>query len=199
MKEYVGQVPVPEKKLLLVMSDSHIHERADWFPQEFIDIFKHRKYDVVVHAGDLIDYDVLEFVKSLAKEVYIVQGNMDYLSDLPEEAVFDVFGLRVGVVHGDQVRPRGNIHALTAIAKSLGASILISGHTHAPFVTVHEGVLHVNPGSVTGVWGGGGGSLIPSFIELEISSTGEVTITVYELKQGRVTTSMQRLALYSTG
>jgi len=183
------------KRLVLVLSDSHIRERAEWFPVEFTNIFQSRAYDIAIHAGDLVDPEVLDFVKSLSKKVYVVQGNMDYLN-LPEQEVFEVLGFRVGVVHGDQVRPRGNVQALTILAKSMNVSILISGHTHTPFITAHSGILHVNPGSVTGVWGGGGGSLAPSFIELEIQSTGEISATLYELKRGRVETSTQRLILY---
>jgi len=184
-----------EKRLVLVLSDSHIRERAEWFPEEFLEIFRSKAYDIAVHAGDLVDPEVLDFVKSLGKKVYVVQGNMDYL-DLPEQEVFEVLGFRIGVVHGDQVRPRGNVQALTMLAKSMNVSILISGHTHAPFITTYSGVLHINPGSVTGVWGGGGGSFTPSFAELAISSTGDIAVTLYELKRGRVTTSTQRILLY---
>ena len=183
--------------VLLVMSDSHIHERADWFPKEFLEMFKSRTYDIVVHAGDVVDQDVLEFIKSLGKRVYVVQGNMDYL-DLPEEQIFDVFGVRIGVVHGDQVRPRGNIKALTMLAKNMGVSILISGHTHSPFIVVESGVLHINPGSVTGVWGGGGGSLTPSFIELEIYSDGKAFVKLHELVKGVVKTRSETIHLHQS-
>lgn len=169
----------------LVIGDSHIHERADEFPSKFIEYFRSRRYDFVVHTGDLIDYDVLDYVRSLANRAYIVQGNMDYL-DLPEQEIFEVFGIAIGVIHGDQVRPRGNITALTRIAKSLGVSILISGHTHTPFITFDSGALHINPGSVTGVWGGGGGSMIPSYIEIKIEKNKNVNIMLYQLKDNEI-------------
>ncbi|MEM0026480.1 MAG: YfcE family phosphodiesterase [Ignisphaera sp.] len=186
-----------ERYLILVMSDSHIHERADWFPNEFVELFKNRRYDVVIHAGDVVDQDVLDYVKSLGKKTYVVQGNMDYL-DLPEEEIVDVFGVKIGVVHGDQVRPRGNIGALTMIAKSVGASILVSGHTHSPFITVDSGVLHVNPGSITGVWGGGGGSFKPSFIEIELYRNWVARIVLYEIEKGRIVTREETVTIYPT-
>ncbi len=186
-----------EKRLILVISDSHIHERADWFPKEFVEMFKSRKYDAVIHAGDVVDQDVLDYIERLGKRLVVVQGNMDYL-DLPEEEVFDVFGIRIGVVHGDQVRPRGNISALTMIARRMGVSILVSGHTHSPFVTVYSSVLHINPGSVTGVWGGGGGSFTPSFIEMELYSNGVTNITLYQLERNRVTSKEETITLYPT-
>jgi putative phosphoesterase len=169
----------------LVIGDSHIHERADEFPEKFVAYFKNRKYDFVIHTGDLIDYDVLEYVKSLASSAYIVQGNMDYI-DLPEHEIFELFGISIGVIHGDQVRPRGNITGLTRMARSLGVSILISGHTHTPFILFDSGILHINPGSVTGVWGGGGGTMTPSFIELKVLDTKRVDITLYQLENNEI-------------
>uniref|UniRef100_A0A7C2ZP35 Phosphoesterase n=1 Tax=Ignisphaera aggregans TaxID=334771 RepID=A0A7C2ZP35_9CREN len=165
---------------LLIVSDSHIPERADEIDKQVLEFIKQRSYDIVVHAGDIIGEDVLELFKTFGSKCYAVQGNMDYL-DLPEEEVFEVYGIRIGVIHGDQVRPRGNIEALSMIAKELGVQILISGHTHNPFVVLdYSNILHVNPGSITGVWGGGGGSMRPSFIEMEVKSDRTVIVRLYE-------------------
>lgn len=169
----------------LVIGDSHIHERADEFPPKFVESFKSKRYDFVIHTGDLVDYDVLEYVKNLAGRAYVVQGNMDYL-DLPEQEVLEVFGIMIGVIHGDQVRPRGNIAGLTKIGRSLGVSILISGHTHTPFVLFDSGILHINPGSVTGVWGGGGGLMVPSYIELRVQRDRNVSVLLYQLTNDRI-------------
>uniref|UniRef100_A0A7C5YYD6 Phosphoesterase n=1 Tax=Ignisphaera aggregans TaxID=334771 RepID=A0A7C5YYD6_9CREN len=180
----------------LVIGDSHIHERADEFPEKFTNYFKSKKYDFVIHTGDLIDYDVLEYVKSLASKAYIVQGNMDYIN-LPEHEMFELFGIMIGVIHGDQVRPRGNIAGLTRIARSLGVVILISGHTHTPFIVFDSGILHINPGSVTGVWGGGGGSMIPSFIELRVLDTKRVYIALYQLENNEIMLAKEESILFA--
>lgn len=171
-----------DRALGLVMSDSHIPERAEWFPRKFLEIFEGKRYDFVVHAGDLVSSEVLEFLRGLSRRLYVVMGNMDYLYHLPESERFEVLGVPIGVVHGDQVRPRGNIDALTQLAKYMEVSVLISGHTHSPFVTVKDEILHVNPGSVTGVWGGGGGSMRPSFVELEVAEGGLLRAMLYELE-----------------
>ncbi|MEM0489702.1 MAG: YfcE family phosphodiesterase [Ignisphaera sp.] len=175
-----------EKTILLLISDTHIPERASEIDTRIVDYIKLSRYDIVVHAGDLTEEYVIDQIKHFGKHIYVVQGNMDYL-DLPEEEVFDVYSIRFGVVHGDQVRPRGNIEALSTIAKRLGASILISGHTHYPFISLDStGILHINPGSVTGVWGGGGGAMLPSFIELEVYSDGIVVVKLYELIEDKI-------------
>jgi putative phosphoesterase len=175
---------------VLILGDSHIHDRADEIPGEFMDIFASGSYEIVIHTGDLVDPDVLSLVKKLGRRQYVVRGNMDYL-DLPKQAVFEVGGVKIGVVHGDQVRPRGNIEALTRIAKTINVNVLVSGHTHAPFITEHEGVIHVNPGSVTGMWGGGGGSMRPSFIEMTVMDN-KINVELYELVNNRVLKTLSR-------
>jgi predicted phosphodiesterase len=40
---------------LLIISDSHIHDRANDIPGEFMDILRSGSYEVVIHAGDLVD------------------------------------------------------------------------------------------------------------------------------------------------
>ncbi len=180
---------------ILVLSDAHIHDRADEIPEPLMKIIDQEKpFDVAVYAGDFTDEDVYRWFKTLGRRTYEVQGNMDYL-DLPEEATFviPILNIKVGVVHGHQVRPRGNIVQLTEIARRMGAQILISGHTHSPLVRVFENVLHLNPGSATGAWGGGGGTGKPSMIIMRASDYG-VEVVLYELERGQVKTSLFRFA-----
>lgn len=166
---------------ILAVSDSHIPERADWLPEQVEQYILSQKFDAVIHAGDVIDSRLVEFIRSsLGTEVLVVRGNMDYLR-FPKYVKIPVESLVLGVVHGDRVYPRGNIAALTRLAHTLGAQVLVSGHTHMPFVVYDKsGVLNVNPGSVTGVWGGSGGSGTPSFAEISVSSRN-VSVVVYEL------------------
>ena len=172
-------------KRILVIGDTHIRERADEIPDVFMRFFRERRYDYIIHTGDLVDPEVIDVLKTISPGIYVVEGNMDYL-DLPDHLVLNEEGVRIGVAHGHQVRPRGNIERLTKLARELGASILISGHTHTPFIEEYEGILHINPGSATGVWGGGGGSMTPSFIEIEFTDDKRMIIYLYELEKERI-------------
>ncbi|MCX8184151.1 MAG: YfcE family phosphodiesterase [Sulfolobales archaeon] len=162
-------------------SDSHIPERAEWLPKSVEQYVLSEKFDVVIHAGDVVDEELIEFFrKYVSSELYVVRGNMDYLK-LPRYVKIAVEGVDLGVIHGDRVYPRGNIAALTRAAITLKTKLLISGHTHTSFIVYdRSGVLHVNPGSITGVWSGVGGSGVPSFAELRVSSK-TVTVALYEI------------------
>ena len=167
---------------ILVLSDAHIPDRAFELStaiREFID--RHKPFDIVVYAGDFTGYGFYEYVKDLGRAFYGVAGNMDFL-DLPEHEVFKIHGIRFGVVHGDQVYPRGNIAKLSRIARRLRVQVLISGHTHSPFIAFEGGVLHLNPGSVTGVPSGGGGSLIPSFMIVKVGGN-RIEVELFEERE----------------
>ncbi len=162
---------------ILVLSDTHIPERALKIPDEIITFLK-RGVDLIVHAGDLTGESVLNTLKSFGK-VVVVRGNMDYLP-LPKQETFEVGNIKFGVYHGHGVYPRGDRKQLTEIAFEMGVDVLITGHTHSP--DVYEGdVLILNPGSATGAWGGGGGSGIPSFMVLNVEGR-EITVDLYEIR-----------------
>ncbi|MEM1662250.1 MAG: YfcE family phosphodiesterase [Desulfurococcaceae archaeon] len=167
---------------ILVIGDTHIPDRAETIPFMFKNIIEEKRiWDTVIFTGDLTGKEVLDWVKNLGRRVVVVRGNMDYLA-LPRTQTIVVEGLRIGVHHGDGVYPRGDIDGLTRIAKQIDANILVSGHTHSPFVKIggNGAVLLINPGSLTGVWGGGGGSMKPSFMTLDVSKDS-VVIEIYEL------------------
>lgn len=169
---------------ILGIGDTHIPDRASGIPGELLGIINSGIWDAVVFTGDLTGGEVLNWVKSLSQNVYVVKGNMDYIP-LPKTAVFDTGFFKVGVHHGDRVYPRGNIRQLSEIAVRLGARILFSGHTHSPFIEIdrERGVLHLNPGSLTGVWGGGDASMVPSLMIVELKDS-LIEATIIELKGG---------------
>ncbi len=151
---------------LLVLGDTHIPRRATRIPEEFEELFRELDYHAVVCTGDLTERSVLNYLQKLGR-VYAVRGNMDSLP-LPETQLIEA-EVKIGVVHGDQVYPRGDRQQLQEIAVEMGVKILISGHTHSPDIFKGKVIL-LNPGSATGVWGGGGGANFPSFMLLNVSS-----------------------------
>ncbi|RLI88238.1 MAG: YfcE family phosphodiesterase [Archaeoglobales archaeon] len=164
---------------MLVIGDTHIPRRASWLPEEVEKFINSQKFDIVACTGDLTDKSVLDYFSNLAKKFVVVRGNMDHLP-LPEYETLEIDEIKMGLIHGDQVYPRGNRSQLIKIAKKLNVDVLISGHTHSPDI-YKEDVLLLNPGSATGVWGGGGGSLKPSFMVLNVEGS-KIDVELYELE-----------------
>ncbi len=165
---------------VLVLGDTHIPNRARWFPKKVEEFLKSKLFDVVACTGDLTDKSVLDFIESLGKRIFVVSGNMDFLP-LPERQSFKVENLRFGLIHGHQVYPRGDVGQLRDIAMDMGVDVLIHGHTHSADVHFKD-VLLLNPGSATGVWSGGRASLIPSFIILRVEGN-TLEVNLFELRE----------------
>lgn len=97
--------------------------------------------DLIIHAGDVGDPEILEKLKSLAP-VFAVRGNVDteaWAEALPETEVVETGSATIYVLH--------NVHALDLDPAAAGFHIVVSGHSHKPGQTARDGVLYVNPGS----------------------------------------------------
>jgi putative phosphoesterase len=97
--------------------------------------------DLIIHAGDVGDPEILEALKTLAP-VFAVRGNVDtepWALALPESEVVETHSATIYVLH--------DVHALDLDPVAAGFQIVISGHSHKPARTEHGGVLFLNPGS----------------------------------------------------
>ncbi len=133
--------------LIGVISDTHIPERASKIPEVVFKFFN--DVDMILHAGDLVSHEVFEELQKIAP-IKCSQGNMDraYGLKLPKNIVIEVEGIKIGLNHGE-VYPRGDTQQLKYIALEKGVEVLITGHTHWPFIEEVDGVLLLNPGSAT--------------------------------------------------
>jgi vacuolar protein sorting-associated protein 29 len=86
---------------------------------------------------------------------------------------------RIGLIHGHQVVPWGDSHALAMVQRQMDVDILVTGHTHKNEVNEYEGKWFINPGSVTGAYSALDSDVVPSFILLAIQGNKVVTY-VYE-------------------
>ncbi len=160
---------------MLVVGDIHYPDRAKAFPD-----FLPKGNDMVAGTGDYTSYQALLEVASYGKGFVGVRGNSDWNLKLPERTVFFYKGISFGLYHGHNIRPRGNVEALTSICEEMGCEVLLTGHTHKLGVVEHKGTVIVNPGSATGAWGGStaGEPKTAVLIEvdevLRITSIGEV-------------------------
>ena len=100
-----------------------------------------RGSELIVHAGDVGDPEILESLRELAP-VVAVRGNVDtaaWARQLPETAVAEVGDARLYVLH--------DVHALDLNPAAAGFGAVISGHSHKYGQSERAGVLYINPGS----------------------------------------------------
>jgi len=101
-----------------------------------------RGSELIVHAGDVGDPDILTELRNLAP-VVAVRGNVDSEAwarrELPETAVAQAGDVSMYVLH--------DVHALDLDPLAAGFQIVVSGHSHKYLRSEKNGVLYINPGS----------------------------------------------------
>ncbi|MBQ0104733.1 MAG: phosphodiesterase [Armatimonadetes bacterium] len=144
-----------------ILSDSHggleaLKKTFRWFEGA----------DAILHGGDILyhpprdtefsDYRLMEcvnFLNSVIPPIIAVKGNCD--SEVYSEILnFDTDKSTAVYKYGDVgivINHGHNLNDITKVclAKDLKARIFVSGHTHVPVLEERDGVILINPGSVS--------------------------------------------------
>jgi uncharacterized protein len=100
-----------------------------------------RASDLIVHAGDVGEPEILEKLKHMAP-VVAVRGNVDterWARALPLTAVAEAGQVQIYVLH--------DVNALDLDPVAAGFPIVVSGHSHKFGRSERAGVVYINPGS----------------------------------------------------
>jgi len=187
---------------ILCIGDSHVPIRVKDIPIQIYDkineITESELFDYTFFTGDIIDFPkLIDFLNIKTKRtLFKVIGNMDYYYGNRDSPIYQKLDISfednekiiLGLTHGSQISPRGDHDQLEILAQEKEYNILVSGHTHKEEVFLtREGILLINPGSVTGAWSFVA-SGIPSFIELYINDKKkEINVNLFQInKQTRI-------------
>ena len=141
-----------------LVSDTHIPEARRTLWDELYGAL--RGVDLILHAGDMHDVVVLDWLEEVAP-VIAVRGNGDDGSSgrpvqpndprLAHNQVLSVDGLRIGMTHGFAHLDLYRSTLAQRIERHFGGPVhvVVEGDTHAPVVTTLRGMLVVNSGSPT--------------------------------------------------
>ena len=154
---------------ILVFGDAHIPSRRDSIPEAFYNHIQQTTYDLALITGDLVREPDMRAALPPLPRSFIVVGNMDYSSqyNFHEQVQIDEF--KILLLHGTQLRPRGNIKQLWEIVQEIEADLAIHGHTHTASIDLYKERLFLNPGTISGATGGWAGRIDASFMELEVN------------------------------
>ena len=150
---------------VLVVSDTHRKNDG------YLEILKKRgPFDMVIHCGDVEGSEYL--IKEAAGcPVQMVMGNNDFFSDLPREIEFKLGKYKIWVTHGHNFYVYMDNQIIKEDARGRGADIVMYGHTHKPVIDTEDGVIAINPGSLTYPRQEG---RRPSYIVMEIDEKEEL-------------------------
>ena len=132
-----------------VISDTHLATQEIQLPSAILQAFK--DMDMIIHSGDLVDFSVIEKLKTVCGDIRAVYGNMDpegVRKKLPEKLIIEVGKFRIGVMHG-----WGHPDKLTALLtekfENDNVNVIIFGHSHLAMNEKKRNTLFFNPGSAT--------------------------------------------------
>jgi putative phosphoesterase len=110
--------------------------------------------DAILHGGDIGELEVLDRLAEIAP-VHAVRGNIDARTDareIPDALTLEITRdgravLRIFLIHIAVAGPR--IRAEVARrARAAGATLIVCGHSHVPFLGADRGLTVFNPGSI---------------------------------------------------
>ena len=126
---------------------------------------------MLIHCGDVEGREI--FVEALAEcPCCIVSGNNDFFSDLSREEEIDIAGKKFLVTHGHYYGVSLDILGVVDEARSRNCDGVFFGHTHKPVFENVDGILAVNPGSLSYPRQAG---RRPSYAVLETTDEGQIT------------------------
>lgn len=129
--------------IIAVISDTHGHETS------IIKALKEAgKADMIIHLGDNVR-DITFIKERFKKDIVFVRGNGDGEIYVPEDKVIDIQGKRIFLTHGHNYGVYYNPFKIMLRAREVNADIGLYGHTHIAYKEVEDGILILNPGSVS--------------------------------------------------
>ena len=134
---------------LAIISDTHMPRRGRTLPRECVE--RLRAADLILHAGDLMEADVLAEIEALGPPVHTVRGNVDSIelqARLPLTRIVEADGARIAMLH-DSGPADGRLARLKRRFPDTQA--VVFGHSHMPLLELdgEGGFAIFNPGSPT--------------------------------------------------
>jgi putative phosphoesterase len=136
---------------LAIISDTHLPRGTRALPAACVEHL--RAADLILHAGDVSAFAVLEQLRAIGPPVAAVHGNVDdaqVRAALPAARLVEAGGARIAMLH-DAGQAAGRLGRMQARFAASGAVAVVFGHSHIP---LHErdpatGFQIFNPGSPT--------------------------------------------------
>jgi vacuolar protein sorting-associated protein 29 len=153
--------------------------RSTSIPEQFYKHIEDSHYDLALITGDLVQEAAMKKALPPLPKHYIVVGNMDYNRTYNFHELIQIEDIRFLLIHGTQLRPRGNIKQLYEVVTSVEADVAVHGHTHKSAIDLFGDRLFLNPGTLSGAGGaatGWSGRIDASYMELEITKSDLLVI-----------------------
>lgn len=167
-------------ELVLLVSDLFIPLKTSDIYSQFKSILLPNKIQHIICLGNIGNQQTFDWLHSLSNDFHVIKGDYDINRNFPDRKAIQIGNFRIGIIHGHQIIPMGDLEILSNIQRELDCDILVSGYTHQLSVNTKENKLYINPGSLTGALSPLIEDSVPSFILMALQGE-EATIYSYVL------------------
>lgn len=130
-------------KTVFVLSDTHGNRTA-------IDNLLHvlAEADYIIHLGDTSQDG--NYIRAMfPSKTYLLNGNCDFTKLGDDELTLTIEDVKIFACHGHMYSVKSTSARLVSRAKELGCSVALYGHTHCAVESETDGILTVNPGTLS--------------------------------------------------
>ncbi len=103
--------------------------------------------DLILHAGDG-NTDVFS-IEGAYEKAEIVDGNCDGGFAGVNEIILEIEERKILLTHGHLYGVKNSLNTLVSYAKKINCDIVIYGHNHKKNVETRDGILLINPGTLS--------------------------------------------------
>lgn len=104
--------------------------------------------DMIIHLGDNCrDAEVVS--REINRDIICVRGNCDFTADCELEKILQSGDIRILITHGHKYNIKSDALGLYFKARQEMADLVLFGHTHFGETFEKDGIIFVNPGSVS--------------------------------------------------
>ena len=131
-------------------------------------------FDFFMHLGDLEGSE--HFIETFVDcQFAIISGNNDYFTDIDREREFELEGHQIFMTHGNRYNIYDGVDCLREEGMKRNADIVLFGHTHCPYVEQEDGMVLLNPGSISRPRQQG---RVPTYAIMDLLDDGSVEIEI---------------------
>ena len=129
---------------ILIISDSHGN-----LNNVMQVLKKENNIDIILHLGDTIQDAISIMETSKDIEFHYVGGNDDNRQKQPKEKIIEGMGGKIFITHGHLYNIKRSFDNIILKSKELKVDIAIFGHNHIQKCIVNDGIIFINPGSIS--------------------------------------------------
>ncbi|KAK8833568.1 hypothetical protein WA577_001502 [Blastocystis sp. JDR] len=167
-------------ELVAILGDACSMFSKNRIPDPLKALLEKRRFHHMLVTGNMGTGDSLAYLQTVCDDIHMISGLLDSNSETPFQKTISIAGYTILLLNGAASMVGISDMLLLSSAKINHADICVYGNTFDASVQSKDGILFVNPGSVSGAFHPYHPDNKPSFVLLSLKEK-EVEVFVYQI------------------